>query len=83
MASSAGSNTFTYNDANRMNAVKQGNAVLECYICNHRGERVLRSPAGGAAQVTLYDEAGQWLGSFRPWAKRSSRPSGWAATRWR
>ncbi|MEN6683445.1 RHS repeat-associated core domain-containing protein [Stenotrophomonas pavanii] len=59
-----GSKTFTYNDANRMNAVKQGNAVLESYGYNHRGERVLRTPAGGAAQITLYDEAGQWLGNY-------------------
>lgn len=61
---SIGSKTFTYNDANRMNAVKQGNAVLETYGYNHRGERVLRTPAGGAAQITLYDEAGQWLGNY-------------------
>jgi RHS repeat-associated protein len=47
-----------------MNAVKQGNSVLESYACNHRGERVLRTPAGGAAQITLYDEAGQWLGNY-------------------
>lgn len=47
-----------------MNAVKQGNAVLESYGYNHRGERVLRTPAGGAAQITLYDEAGQWLGNY-------------------
>ncbi|WP_232528139.1 RHS repeat-associated core domain-containing protein [Stenotrophomonas maltophilia] len=61
---SIGSKTFTYNDANRMNAVKQGNAVLESYAYNHRGERVMRTPAGGAAQITLYDEAGQWLGNY-------------------
>ncbi|OBU56075.1 hypothetical protein A9K70_17980 [Stenotrophomonas maltophilia] len=59
-----GSKTFTYNDANRMNAVKQGDAVLESYAYNHRGERVLRTPASGAAQITLYDEAGQWLGNY-------------------
>ncbi|AWH33208.1 RHS repeat-associated core domain-containing protein [Stenotrophomonas sp. SAU14A_NAIMI4_8] len=59
-----GSKAFTYNDANRMNAVKQGNAVLESYAYNHRGERVLRTPAGGTAQITLYDEAGQWLGNY-------------------
>jgi len=47
-----------------MNAVKQGNATLESYAYNHRGERVLRKPAGGAAQITLYDEAGQWLGNY-------------------
>jgi len=61
---SIGSKTFTYSDANRMNAVRQGNAVLESYGYNHRGERVLRTPAGGAAQITLYDEAGQWLGNY-------------------
>ena len=61
---SIGSKTFTYSDANRMNTVKQGNATLESYGYNHRGERVLRTPAGGAAQITLYDEAGQWLGNL-------------------
>ncbi|HGP0659165.1 TPA: RHS repeat-associated core domain-containing protein, partial [Stenotrophomonas maltophilia] len=61
---SIGGKTFTYNDANRMNAVKQGYAVLESYAYNHRGERVLRTPASGAAQITLYDEAGQWLGNY-------------------
>ncbi len=47
-----------------MNAVKQGNAVQESHAYNHRGERVLRTPAGGTAQITLYDEAGQWLGNY-------------------
>ncbi|AWH31305.1 RHS repeat protein [Stenotrophomonas sp. YAU14A_MKIMI4_1] len=61
---SIGSKAFTYNDANRMNAVKQGSAVLESYAYNHRGERVLRTPTGGTAQITLYDEAGQWLGNY-------------------
>ncbi len=61
---SIGSKTFIYNDANRMNAVRQGDAVLESYGYNHRGERVLRTPAGGAAQITLYDEARQWLGNY-------------------
>ncbi len=61
---SIGSKAFTYNDANRMNAVKQGSAVLESYGYNHRGERVLRTPASGAAQITLHDEAGQWLGNY-------------------
>ncbi|HHA2973517.1 TPA: hypothetical protein ACOFD8_000835 [Stenotrophomonas maltophilia] len=42
-----------------MDVVKQGNAVLESYIYNHRGESVLRTLAGGAAKITLYDEAGQ------------------------
>lgn len=61
---SIGSKTFVYNDANRMNAVKQGSAVLESYTYNHRGERVLRAPTGGAAQITLYGKAGQWIGNY-------------------
>lgn len=61
---SIGSKALTYNDANRMNSVKQGAAVVESYAYNHRGERVLRAPTGGAAQITLYDEAGQWLGNY-------------------
>lgn len=61
---SIGSKTFAYNDANRMNAVKQGAAVVESYGYNHRGERVLRAPASGNAQVTVYDEAGQWVGNY-------------------
>jgi RHS repeat-associated protein len=61
---SIGSKTFAYNDANRMSAVKQGDAVVESYGYNHRGERVLRAPASGDAQVTVYDEAGQWVGNY-------------------
>jgi RHS repeat-associated protein len=61
---SIGSKTFAYNDANRMSAVKQGAAVVESYGYNHRGERVLRAPASGDAQVTVYDEAGQWVGNY-------------------
>ena len=61
---SIGSKAFTYNDANRMSAVKLGGTVAERYVYNHRGERVLRAPEGGNAQITVYDEAGQWLGSY-------------------
>src|SRR6185437_2187556 len=61
---SIGSKTFAYNDANRMSAVKQGAAVVESYGYNHRGERVLRAPASGDAQITVYDEAGQWVGNY-------------------
>ncbi len=61
---SIGGKTFAYNDANRMSAVKQGDAVVESYGYNHRGERVLRAPASGDAQVTVYDEAGQWVGNY-------------------
>ncbi|EOW2136220.1 DUF6531 domain-containing protein [Stenotrophomonas sp. GD03908] len=53
---------YEYNDANRMAAVKQDGNVLEGYAYNHLGERILRVPFGGDKQITLYDEAGQWLG---------------------
>lgn len=61
---SIGSKEYVYNDANRMSQVKQAGAVLEIYTYNHRGERVLRDPTAGDAQVTLYGEAGQWLGNY-------------------
>jgi len=47
-----------------MNAVKRDRAVAERYGYNHRGERILRAPEGGNAQITIYDEAGQWLGNY-------------------
>ncbi len=47
-----------------MNSVKQRSSVLESQGYNHRGERVLRVPTGSAAQITLYDEAGQWMGNY-------------------
>ncbi len=61
---SIGGKAFSYSDANRMSAVKQSGAVVESYTYNHRGERVLRAPASGDAQVTMYDEAGQWIGNY-------------------
>ncbi|WP_206431939.1 RHS repeat protein [Pseudomonas orientalis] len=61
---SIGGREFVYNAANRMGAVKQGGPVVESYGYNHRGERVLRAPASGDAQLTLYDEAGQWIGNY-------------------
>lgn len=61
---SIGGREFVYNAANRMGAVKQGGAVVESYGYNHRGERVLRAMASGDAQLTLYDEAGQWIGNY-------------------
>jgi hypothetical protein len=56
--------TRSYSDANRMSAVKQSGAVVESYTSNHRGERVLRAPVSTDAQVTVYDEAGQWIGNY-------------------
>ncbi|WP_228886191.1 RHS repeat-associated core domain-containing protein [Stenotrophomonas rhizophila] len=61
-----GDREFSYNDANRMDAVKQGGAVMESYGYNHKGERVLRAPASADAQVTVYDEAGRWVGNYGP-----------------
>lgn len=61
---SIGGKEYVYNDANRMSQVKQAGVVLEAYTYNHRGERVLRAPTASDAQVTLYDEAGQWLGNY-------------------
>lgn len=82
---SIGSKAFTYNHANRMNAVKQDGAVLESYAYNHRGERVVRSPAGGAARrrsrYTTKQDNG-WA-TTRTRARRSSRRSGWTTIRWR
>ena len=55
---------FAYSDANRMSAVKQVGAVVERYSYNHLGERVRRAPVSGEAQLTIYDEAGQWIGNY-------------------
>ncbi|HCV97012.1 MAG TPA: hypothetical protein DGV23_09720 [Stenotrophomonas sp.] len=61
---SIGGKAFSYSDANRMSAVRQAGAVVESYTYNHRGERVLRAPVSADAQVTVYDEAGQWIGNY-------------------
>ena len=61
---SIGDKVLTYNDANRIYAVKLDGMVTERYGYNHRGERVLRAPAVGDAQITVYDEDGQWLGNY-------------------
>lgn len=55
---------LVYNDANRTSQVKLGGEAVEAYAYNHRGERILRAPSSGEAQMTLYDETGQWLGDF-------------------
>lgn len=61
---SIGNREFVYGDASRMKQVKQGGVVAEAYVYNHRGERVERSPASNDAEYALYDEAGQWLGTY-------------------
>ena len=50
---SIGGREFSYSDVNRMNAVKQAGAVVESYTYNHPGDRVLRVPASGEAQLTV------------------------------
>ena len=61
---SIGSREYAYSDANRLRQAKQGGAVLETYLYNHRGERIQRETTGSSAQLTVYDEAGQWLGNY-------------------
>ena len=80
---SIGSKAFTYNDANRMNAVKQGNATLESYVYNHRGERVLRTRPVARLRSPCMTRRGNGWATTRPRARRSSRPSGWTTIRWR
>lgn len=55
---------FVYSDSNRMRQVKQGGAVAEEYVYNHRGERVEREAIAADAEYSIYDEAGQWLANF-------------------
>ena len=65
---SIGSKAFTYNDANRMNAVKQGNATLESYAYNHRGERAAQAGRWCSADHALWrgrEVAGQLFGDGR------------------
>ncbi|MGF6094928.1 RHS repeat-associated core domain-containing protein [Pseudomonas sp. 18175] len=61
---SIGGQEFVYNDVNRLSTIKRGGAPVESYGYNHRGERVLRAPVAGDAQLTVYDEEGQWIGNY-------------------
>jgi len=54
---------FVYNDVGRMSQVTQGGAVAMTYAYNGKGEQVRRSH-GTSDTVTLYDEAGHWLGEY-------------------
>lgn len=58
------SREFFYNDANRMSSVKQEGLKVESFTYNHRGERIERASAEGGAVNVLYDEGGQWIGSY-------------------
>jgi RHS repeat-associated protein len=66
--SSAGGNAtlvreFVYDDTGRMRQVRRDGAVAMDYRYNAKGERVHRS-GGGESVVTVYDEAGRWLGDY-------------------
>lgn len=54
---------FVYDDSGRMRQVRRDGAVAMDYRYNARGERVLRSGSGETV-VTVYDEAGRWLGDY-------------------
>ncbi|WP_460710306.1 RHS repeat-associated core domain-containing protein [Lysobacter terrae] len=54
---------FVYNDANRMSAVKQNGVTAMSYAYNGKGEQVRRNGAS-TDTVTVYDEAGHWLGEY-------------------
>jgi len=59
---SIGGRVFAYNDANRMSQAANG-VVTVNYAYNGNGEQVRRSN-GVSDTVTVYDEAGHWLGEY-------------------
>jgi len=59
-----GDKELTYNGANRLSNVDQAGGAVETYTYNDRGERVLIASTSGDAQLTMYDEGGQWLGNY-------------------
>lgn len=59
-----GSREFVYSDAGRMSETRQSGEVVERYTYNDRGERIQRVGASNDALLTIYDEAGQWLGNY-------------------
>lgn len=54
---------FDYNDAGRMNRVRNGGVVAMEYAYNGRGEQVRKHIEATDAH-TLYGESGQWLGDY-------------------
>lgn len=54
---------FSYDDTNRMRAVKHDGTVAMSYLYNAKGERVYKT-GSGVAVTTLYDEAGKWVGDY-------------------
>ncbi len=57
---------FVYNTDDRLSQVKQAGLVKASYRYNARGERVARadSASGPASVLSLYDEAGHWVGDY-------------------
>lgn len=55
--------TFEYNQAGRLSVVRANGAQTASYLYNGGGERVRRI-AGGQTTLTLYGDAGQWLGDY-------------------
>jgi RHS repeat-associated protein len=54
---------FEYNQAGRLSVVKTNGTQTASYLYNGGGERVRRI-AGGQTTLTLYGDAGQWLGDY-------------------
>jgi hypothetical protein len=61
----------------RMAEVKQGASVLRRYAYNAWGEQVSKKDGTEAgATLTLYDEAGHWLGDYSATGQPPQQPSG-------
>jgi RHS repeat-associated protein len=56
---------FAYDAANRMSEVRRDGALAASYRYNGKGERV-RKTMPGEDIVTVYDEAGRWIGDYTP-----------------
>lgn len=54
---------LVYDATGRLASVKDGATTAATYIYNGRGERVMRTTPGSST-VTLYDEAGHWIGNY-------------------
>jgi RHS repeat-associated protein len=57
------SREYVYNNAGRMSATKQNNAITATYVYNGLGEQVKRT-VGATVTVFVYDEGGMLLGQY-------------------
>ena len=64
-ATPAANYSFAYNVRNRMSQSTLGGIVTN-YAVNGLGERVAKTPVGGAQVTFLYDEAGHMVGRYNP-----------------